>query len=45
MRERYPFEVMNGLESGLKDQMQTMKTVQLGARKPVPMYTTEVDLS
>jgi len=44
MRERHPFEVMNGLESGLKDQMQTMKSVQLGSRKPVPVYTN-VDLS
>jgi len=42
MRERYPFEAMSGLESGLKDQMQTMKTAQL-ARKPVPMITVEVD--
>jgi hypothetical protein len=40
MRERYP---MNGLESGLKDQMQSMKTAQLGSRKPVPMYTIELD--
>ena len=43
MRERYPFEVMSGLESGLKDQVQTMKTAQLSSRKPVPMYTEEVD--
>ena len=43
MRERYPFEAMSGLESGLKDQMQAMKTVQLSSRKPVPMYTTEAD--
>ena len=43
MRERYPFEAMSGLESGLKDQMQTMKSVQLGSRKPVPVYTVEVD--
>jgi len=42
MRERYPFEVV-GLESGLKDQMQTMKTAQLSSRKPVPVYTVEVD--
>lgn len=43
MRERYPVGVMSGLESGLKDQMQTMKTVQLSSRKPVPLYTVEVD--
>jgi hypothetical protein len=43
MRERYPFEAVSGLESGLKDQMQTMKTAQLSSRKPVPMYTVGVD--
>jgi len=43
MRERYPFEVMSGLESGLKDKVQTMKTAQLSSRKPVPVYTVEVD--
>jgi len=43
MRERYPFEAISGLESGLKDQVQTMKTAQLSSRKPVPMYTAEVD--
>lgn len=43
MRERYPFGAVSGLESGLKDQMQTMKTAQLGSRKPVPVYAVEVD--
>ena len=43
MRERYPFEAMSGLESGLKDQVQTMKSAQLSSRKPVPMYTAEGD--
>ena len=43
MRERYPFEVMSGLESGLKDKVQTMKTAQLSSRKPVPIYAVEVD--
>jgi hypothetical protein len=43
MRERYPFEAMNGLESGLRDQMETMKSAQLSSRKPVPVYTGEVD--
>ena len=43
MRERYPFGAVSGLESGLKDQMQTMKTAQLSSRKPVPVYTAEVD--
>jgi len=43
MRERYPNEAMSGLESGLKDQMQTMITAQLSSRKPVPVYTGEVD--
>ena len=43
MRERYPVQVMSSLESGLKDQMQTMKTAQLSSRKPVPMYTVAVD--
>ena len=41
MKERYPFEAMSGLESGLKDQMQTMKTAH--SRKPVPVITVEVD--
>jgi len=43
MRERYPVEAVSSLESGLRDQMHTMKTAQLGSRKPVPMYAVEVD--